>query len=79
MRLDKTAIIVILTGLALTVPAVASGQGFKVVVNAHPAICDMFQREEKRALQRASARYARQIVLQARRDYHLEQFDLSGQ
>jgi methyl-accepting chemotaxis protein len=32
MRLDKTAIIVILTGLALTVPAVASGQGFKVVV-----------------------------------------------
>ncbi len=33
MRLDKTAIIVILTGLALTVPAVASGQGFKVVVN----------------------------------------------
>ncbi len=53
--------------------------GFKVVVNAHPAICDMFQREEKRALQRASARYARQIVLQARKDYHLEQFDLSGQ
>ncbi|MCA9606627.1 MAG: Rne/Rng family ribonuclease [Myxococcales bacterium] len=53
--------------------------GFKVVVNAHPAICDMFQREEKRALARASARYARQIVLQARKDYHLEQFDLTGQ
>ena len=53
--------------------------GFKVVVNAHPAICDMFQREEKRALSRASARYSRQIVLQARKDYHLEQFDLSGQ
>lgn len=53
--------------------------GFKVVVNAHPAICDMFQREEKRALQRASSRYSRQIVLQARKDYHLEQFDLSGQ
>jgi ribonuclease G len=53
--------------------------GFKVVVNAHPAICDMMQREEKRALTRASARYARQIVLQARKDYHLEQFDLSGQ
>ncbi|HBQ18996.1 MAG TPA: Rne/Rng family ribonuclease [Myxococcales bacterium] len=53
--------------------------GFKVVVNAHPAICDMFQREEKKALQRASARYARQIVLQARKDYHLEQFDLTGQ
>ena len=53
--------------------------GFKVVVNAHPAICDMFQREEKQALQRASSRYARQIVLQARKDYHIEQFDLSGQ
>ena len=53
--------------------------GFKVVVNAHPAICDMLQREEKRALMRASTRYARQIVLQARKDYHLEQFDLSGQ
>ncbi|MGE0787968.1 MAG: ribonuclease E/G [Sandaracinaceae bacterium] len=53
--------------------------GFKVVVNAHPAICDMFQREEKQALTRASSRYARQIVLQARKDYHLEQFDLSGQ
>ncbi len=53
--------------------------GFKVVVNAHPAICDMLQREEKRALMRASARYARQIVLQPRKDYHLEQFDLSGQ
>ncbi len=53
--------------------------GFKVVVNAHPAICDMLQREEKSALTRASARYARQIVLQARKDYHLEQFDLSGQ
>jgi ribonuclease G len=53
--------------------------GFKVVVNAHPAICDMLSREEKRALTRASARYARQIVLQARKDYHLEQFDLAGQ
>lgn len=53
--------------------------GFKVVVNAHPAICDMLQREERRALAKASARYARQIVLQPRKDYHLEQFDLSGQ
>jgi ribonuclease G len=52
--------------------------GFKVVVNAHPAIVDALQREQKEALQKASARYARQIVLQARKDYHLEQFDLSG-
>ncbi|MGF1466890.1 MAG: ribonuclease E/G [Sandaracinaceae bacterium] len=53
--------------------------GFKVVVNAHPAICDMLQREERAAVARASSRYARQIVVQPRSDYHLEQFDLSGQ
>jgi ribonuclease G len=52
--------------------------GFKVVVNAHPAVIDTLQREEKDALQKASARYARQIVLQPRKDYHLEQFDLGG-
>lgn len=53
--------------------------GFKVVVNAHPAVIDMLQREEKEAMTKASARYARQIVLTPRRDYHLEQFDLAGQ
>jgi len=38
MRLEKTAIIVILTALVWTLPAVASGQGFKVVVNeANPS------------------------------------------
>ena len=52
--------------------------GFKVVVNAHPAVVDAMQREQKDALVKASARYARQIVLQARKDYHLEQFDLAG-
>lgn len=53
--------------------------GFKVVVNAHPAICDTLAREEHEAMQTASRRYARQIALQPRKDYHLEQFDLSGQ
>jgi len=38
MRLEKSAIIVFLTVLVWTVPAVASGQGFKVVVNeANPS------------------------------------------
>ena len=38
MRLEKAAIIVILAVLAWTVPAVATGQGFKVVVNeANPS------------------------------------------
>jgi ribonuclease G len=52
--------------------------GFKVVVNAHPAVCDAMQREQRDAMAKASARYARQIVLTPRKDYHLEQFDLSG-
>jgi len=53
--------------------------GYKVVINAHPAVCDVFQREEKATLQEASARFQRRIVLQPRRGYHLEQFDLTGE
>ncbi len=52
--------------------------GYKIVINAHPAICDMLQREQKAALEYASSRFTRQIVLQPRKDYHLEQFDLAG-
>jgi ribonuclease G len=52
--------------------------GYKIVINAHPAICDMLEREEKEALVDTATRYQRRIVLQSRRDYHLEQFDLSG-
>lgn len=33
MRLEKAAIVVVLTVLVWTVPAVAAGQGFKVVIN----------------------------------------------
>lgn len=33
MRLEKTAIIVVLTALVWAVPAIASGQDFKIVVN----------------------------------------------
>jgi ABC-type phosphate transport system substrate-binding protein len=33
MRLEKAAMIVVLTVLVWTVPAIASGQGFKIVVN----------------------------------------------
>lgn len=52
--------------------------GYKIVVNAHPAICDMLQREEKAAVEIASKRFTRQIVVQPKRDYHIEQFDLAG-
>ena len=52
--------------------------GYKIIVNAHPAVCDMLEREAKDALQEAASRFQRRIVLQPRRDYHLEQFDLAG-
>jgi ribonuclease G len=52
--------------------------GYKIVVNAHPAICDMLQREEKAAVEVASKKFTRQIVVQPKRDYHIEQFDLAG-
>jgi len=50
--------------------------GYKVQINAHPAVCDMLQREERQTLQEAEKHFQRRIVLTPRRDYHLEQFDL---
>jgi ribonuclease G len=52
--------------------------GYKIVINAHPAICDMLRREHKRALDEASVRFTRQILVKPHREYHLEQFDLKG-
>lgn len=52
--------------------------GYKIVVNAHPAICDMLQREERDGLEEAASLFQRRIVLQPRKEYHLEQFDLAG-
>ncbi len=52
--------------------------GYAITVTAHPAVCDALQREEKAALEEASKRLMRRIVLQARSDYHLEQFDLTA-
>lgn len=52
--------------------------GYEIHVNAHPAVCDVFQREERETLREASARFQRRIVLTPRKEYHLEQFDLNG-
>ncbi len=52
--------------------------GYKILVNAHPAVCDMMQREERVGLEEAAKRFQRRIVMQPRKDYHLEQFDLAG-
>ena len=52
--------------------------GYKIVISAHPAVCDMLEREEKASLDEAAGRFQRRIELNPRNDYHLEQFDLTG-
>lgn len=52
--------------------------GYSVVVNAHPAVVDFMQTEEKHALDEAARRFQRRITLNARPEYHIEQFDLQG-
>ena len=53
-------------------------KGWKIEVNAHPAIIDLLKTEEKAAVQEVERIFARQIVLTACQDYHIEQFDLQG-
>ncbi len=52
--------------------------GYVVLVNAHPAIVDLMQGEEKEAVTEAERRYMRRIEFVPRREYHIEQFDLQG-
>jgi len=52
--------------------------GYKIVVNAHPAICDMLKREHKKSLEEASNLFQRQVTVRPHREYHLEQYDLKG-
>jgi ribonuclease G len=56
----------------------ASLPGYSVVVNAHPAVIDVMRGEEREAVQEAERRFMRRIELVARKEYHLEQFDLAG-
>ncbi|MBI5538045.1 MAG: Rne/Rng family ribonuclease [Deltaproteobacteria bacterium] len=52
--------------------------GYKIVVNAHPAVVDVLKSEEAEAAQAAENRFMRRIELVPRREYHIEQFDLQG-
>ncbi len=52
--------------------------GYQVVVNAHPAVIDVLKSDENEALQAAENRFMRRIELVAKREYHIEQFDLQG-
>lgn len=53
--------------------------GYSIVVNAHPAVIDLLQSDEKEAVKDAEAKYLRRIKLVPRKEYHIEQFDLLGQ
>jgi ribonuclease G len=52
--------------------------GYSVLVNAHPAVVDVMQGEERAAVQEAERRYMRRIEFNPRTEYHIEQFDLHG-
>lgn len=52
--------------------------GYKIIITAHPAVCDMLEREERGSVDEAARRFQRRIELKPRSDYHLEQFDLTG-
>jgi ribonuclease G len=52
--------------------------GYSVVVNAHPAVVDFMQTDERAAVEEAGRRFQRRILLNPRSEYHIEQFDLQG-
>jgi ribonuclease G len=52
--------------------------GYTVVVQAHPEIVALLKGEERGALQEAERRLTRRIDLQPRKEYHIEQFELTG-
>ena len=52
--------------------------GHQIVVNAHPAVVDVLNGDERDSLVDAEKRVMRRIVLVPRREYHIEQFDIKG-
>jgi ribonuclease G len=54
-------------------------KGYTIVVHAHPAVADALKHEAKEAFEEAQRRYQRRIVVTSKPEYHIEQFDLSGQ
>ncbi|HEU4411918.1 MAG TPA: Rne/Rng family ribonuclease [Polyangiaceae bacterium] len=52
--------------------------GYTVVVQAHPEVISLMKGEERSAVQEAERRFTRRIDLQPRKEYHLEQFELTG-
>jgi ribonuclease G len=53
-------------------------KGYSIIVNAHPAVVDTLKNEIRQDLDEAQRRYMRDIRVQSRPEYHIEQFDLAG-
>lgn len=53
-------------------------RGYKITVNAHPAVVELLKGEENVAVKEAERMFMRRIELVPQKDYHLEQFDLLG-
>jgi ribonuclease G len=52
--------------------------GYTIMVNAHPDVVALMKGEERAAVTEAEKRYLRRIDLTPRKEYHLEQYDLTG-
>jgi ribonuclease G len=52
--------------------------GYTIQLSVHPAVADLLAGSEKAALQEVENKYMRKINVLARKDYHLEQFDIAG-
>ncbi len=52
--------------------------GYSVVVNAHPAVADVLNGAEREAVAQTESKTQRKIQVVPRREYHIEQFDLTG-
>ncbi len=53
-------------------------KGFRITVNAHPAIVDLLKNDEADAVREAERLFTRRIELVSRKEYHIEQYDLQG-
>jgi ribonuclease G len=52
--------------------------GYTVVINAHPAVADVLNGQEREAVAETESKVQRKITVVPRREYHIEQFDLVG-
>jgi ribonuclease G len=53
-------------------------KGYRITVNAHPAVIDLLKSEEREAVAEAERMFRRRIELVPKKEYHIEQFDLVG-